>query len=258
VVLDTGLAAAQYLPALLADLDGSTLAGDRDLPSEDGDAFLDPFAGHGTFVAGVIEQHAPRMNLQVGRVLNTFGATYQWSLTQKLESLLPGVDANTIINLSLSGFAPEEMMFLGEAIRNVQAKGAVVIAAAGNDASNTPTYPAVLPGVVGVAALDAAGGRASFSNFGPWVRACAPGVDIVSSFFTAFNGPLPAVGGVDPDDFHGWARWSGTSFAAPAVVAALAREMDQTKCTAAQAVATLIDAAGLLSLPGLGTVVNVV
>ena len=58
----------------------------------------------------------------------------------------------------------------------------VVVASAGNDATSRRTYPAALPGVVGVGALD--GNRpAAFSNFGPWVDACAPAVDVVSTFF---------------------------------------------------------------------------
>ena len=56
-------------------------------------------------------------------------------------------------------------------------------------------------------------GRAAFSNFGPWVDACAPAVDVVSTFFTDFPG------------YNGWAAWSGTSFAAPKVAGVIAREM---------------------------------
>ena len=40
--------------------------------------------------------------------------------------------------------------------------------------------------MIAVGALDA-GGRAAFSNFGSWVDACAPGVDVVSTFFTDFD-----------------------------------------------------------------------
>ena len=70
--------------------------------------------------------------------------------------------------------------------------GVVVVASAGNNASATAFFPAALPDVVAVGGLDSAG-RAPFSNYGPWVDACAPAVDVVSTFFTDF--------GV----FHGWA-----------------------------------------------------
>jgi subtilisin family serine protease len=45
-------------------------------------------------------------------------------------------------------------------------------------------FPAALPSVVSVGALDQSG-RADFSNFGGWVDCCAPGVDVVSTFFSS-------------------------------------------------------------------------
>ena len=99
--------------------------------------------------------------------------------------------------------------------------------------------------------------RAPFSNYGPWVRACAPGVDLVSTFFAGWNGDAPCDADGDPDDYTGWACWSGTSFAAPVVVGALAREMATGVDPPTEAVARLIDNPALLRIPGLGTVVNV-
>jgi hypothetical protein len=99
-------------------------------------------------------------------------------------------------------------------------------------------------------------GPAPFSNYGPWVRACAPGVDLVSTFFAGWNGDALAEDEADPDDYTGWACWSGTSFAAPVVAAALAREMADGM-SAADAVARLVDHPALLRIPALGTIVNV-
>jgi subtilisin family serine protease len=118
-------------------------------------------------------------------------------------------------------------------------------------------FPACLPDVVAVAALDPYG-PAAYTNFGPWVDACAPGTDLVSAFFR-FDGDMevpPMPGSVDPDEFDHWARWTGTSFAAPVVAAALAREMTLTGAKARDAVARIITSEGLFRLPGLGTVVN--
>ena len=94
----------------------------------------------------------------------------------------------------------------------------VLVAAAGNDGSCRPYYPAALPEVVSVGALDSAG-RAWFSNFGPWVDTCAPGVDVVSTYFyfTESTGPGRT--------YDGWAAWSGTSFSGPKVAAAIAQDM---------------------------------
>jgi thermitase len=97
---------------------------------------------------------------------------------------------------------------------------AVVVAAAGNQATSREFWPAALPEVVGVAATGPDGQLAEFSNHGPWVDAAAPGVDVVSSFVH-----LQAGGRSAPDTEirdYGFARWSGTSFAAPLIAAEIA------------------------------------
>ncbi len=129
------------------------------------------------------------------------------------------------------------------------------MAAAGNEGSCVEQYPAALSSVIGVAALGPTG-PAEWSNYGPWVDACAPGTDLVSSFFARFDGDLPRINGIDADDFDEWATWNGTSFAAPVVVAALAREMVTTGCNAADAVDRVVRAPHLARLPYRGTVVN--
>ena len=264
IVLDTGLADANFRPPLL-DFLAATAAADQDVPDDqvkDPYGALDPVAGHGTFIAGIIERLMPGRNIAVAKVLQPAGDTSGWVVGNRLMAIAGSgtVDKYTILNLSLGGHAGDfehgEMWYLARAVRKVQATGAVVVASAGNNASARRSYPACLPGVIGVGGLSS-NGPASFTNHGSWVRACAPAVNLVSAFFTNFNGPVSA-GLIDPDKFEGWARWTGTSFAAPVVVAALAREMVRTGCTAAEAVAHVIDAPGLLALPGLGTVVNIV
>ena len=145
---------------------------------------------------------------------------------------------------------------LSSAVLRAQRHGIVVVASAGNDSTCRPSFPAAIPGVVSVGAIGPCG-PAWFSNYGYWVRACAPGMDLVSSFFASFNGGQPASGGRDIDHFQSWATWSGTSFSAPVVVGALVREMRVSTCSPTQAVERLIEAPWLGRIPGLGTVVNV-
>jgi hypothetical protein len=129
------------------------------------------------------------------------------------------------------------------------------VAAAGNDGTCVPMYPAALPGVIGVGALDEDGEAAPFTNYGPWVRASTLGTDVVSMFFEDFDGKDPPVEGADPDQFQGWARWSGTSFAAPRGAAARARARGEG-ADAAAAVAEVIGDPELPRIPMLGTVVD--
>ena len=80
------------------------------------------------------------------------------------------------------------------------------------------------------------GGKAWFSNYGGWVDACAPGVDVRSTFYGTDAEPLKEpVGELDDglfNEFKGWAMWSGTSFAAPKVAAVIAAEAARLGVTA--------------------------
>ena len=256
VVLDTGLAGIDEPHAMAG---APAITGDFvDQPDSDGNKLLDGAAGHGTFIAGLINQITPGCAVEVHQVLRSYGDGDEATIVDAINNLPR--DKDTILNLSFGGYVWDAPFALARAVRKFQDDGGVVVSSAGNDASCQPTYPAALPGVVSVGAVGPTG-PAAFTNYGPWIRACAPGVDLVSTFFEGFKGAArPGPDGDDPDNFSGWARWSGTSFAAPVVVAALAREMMRMAAaerSAKAAVAQLIDAPTLLRLPNLGTVVNV-
>jgi subtilisin family serine protease len=170
-----------------------------------------------------------------------------------------------LVNLSFGTYAPDYPLLLWEAIVALQRgarltdangnaiqrqddKAAVVVASAGNDATWLAPMPASLPGVVSVAALDEHEcGPAWFSNYGPWVSACAPGTKIPADFWTWAG----------KRTWDGYARWSGTSFAAPYVVGALAKEMNQNGWTDARdAVTVLITDPTRPRLPWHGTIIK--
>ncbi len=265
LILDTGIAPDGQLPPLLqgqSNLTGAP-ASEHDPPPPAAQGYLDPANCHGTFIAGIIQELAPDRNPVPRAVLGPMGDGKLSVIGPLLKDLAKDdklVNERTVLNLSFGGYADPDMKLLKRGIRKVQEKGAVVVASAGNDGTCRPMFPAALPDVISVGAL-AWDGPAPFSNHGDWVRACAPGSDLVSAFYTLYNGQLPArplPGSGDPDEFKEWARWSGTSFAAPIVTAALLRTMALTGCTAKEAVLAVIDAPGLHRMPGLGTVVNLV
>ena len=109
-----------------------------------------------------------------------------------------------IINLSLG--SPTPSTTLQTAIDAAWAKGALIVCAAGNDASDQPSYPAAYEHCLSVVATDDIDRLAPFSNYGATVDVAAPGQRILS---TVRGGTYEA--------------WSGTSMAAPNVtgVAAL-------------------------------------
>jgi len=191
---------------------------DGDPLDADANGLLDTQSGHGSFVAGVVHQVAPELVIDPGRVLDSTGVGDDATVTRELlENRAP------VVNLSLGGYTEDDRAptGLGEVIRAL-ARETVLVAAAGNNASDRPFWPAALKGVLAVAAYDSANGsvrRAAFSNYGPWVDVCAPGQGIVSTFAT-----WPPAGAGGEGQFEGWAEWDGTSFAAPQVAAVLARE----------------------------------
>lgn len=78
-----------------------------------------------------------------------------------------------VINLSLGGGGYSQAS--QDLYRAVRARGIIVVAAAGNDNTDEPMYPASYEGVVSVAASDFRGERAPYSNTGGFVDVTAPG-----------------------------------------------------------------------------------
>jgi subtilisin family serine protease len=242
----------RFSPAEDPELTGCTL--DRV------NGLLDPLAGHGTFVAGVVRQHCPEATLMVVPVMHGDGVTDEAFLVETLSLLYvrqllahsqrgkgPAID---ILSLSLGyyhetpGAFDDEPAFCG-VLRALANTGVAVVAAAGNGGTNHEFYPAAfavaggfdLP-LMSVGAHNPDGSTVSaFSNTGHWVRAYRCGTAVVSTMPTTFNGSLqavlhqsgaavPARGSCDPDDYScGFALWSGTSFAAPAFAGDLAASL---------------------------------
>src|SRR5207244_10817790 len=90
-------------------------------------------------------------------------------------------DRAKVINLSLgTNETPIEPTDIHLAIDHAWSKGALIVAAAGNAGVGTLDYPARLPEVVSVAAIDESGQRASFSNYGTGLDLSAPGTRLDS------------------------------------------------------------------------------
>jgi hypothetical protein len=223
-VIDTGYAKEPFAPGKgipkAQILGKASDVPDVDLPGEPGHGSLDPVAGHGTFVAGIVEQHAPGSTYFMHDVVSPCGEADEKQIGDALEDLIDlGANRPQFVNISLAGYSPFGMETLADAIAEARAKDMVVVASAGNDATCYPAFPAALPSVIGVGALDDKGKAAGFTNYGPWVDASTLGVDVTSTFFDGYAG--------SDGPFAGGAAWSGTSFAAPRVVGLLAAKARQ-------------------------------
>lgn len=227
------------------------------------DGVLDTHAGHGTFICGLIRQLCPDAHVLALRVMHADGivdeADLVWALAV-LDARLARAQAGTstdghldVVVLSLgyyheSPLVPADDSVLRHLIASLGRRGVAVVAAAGNDATLRPMYPAAFtphPGglvtavgadevpVVSVGSLNPDTSVALFSNSGAWVAAWDCGAALVSTFPTSFNGGAAAsVQIVDPSGrprrtidldcyVSGFGTWSGTSFAAPVLAGRL-------------------------------------
>ena len=206
---------------------------DEDEPDDDRCGRLDHQAGHGTFISGIIRQLCPDALVHHRGVLTSYGDGDDASVIAAIERGRAAArrghrHRGDVVRHVRENDRPPPM---AEAIRGLL-RHSVVVASAGNDATARPYYPAALPGVIGVGGLDQ-GGRAAFSNFGPWVDACRTGRRCREHVLHRLRRrPAPAR---CRNAYRGWATWSGTSFSGPKVAAVIAQEMYLQDITAAEA-----------------------
>jgi subtilisin family serine protease len=187
---------SQYLPAAYvqqstaAVVDQSTAAV---VDNKDYAAF-----GHGTMTTGMVHLVAPHAKILP---LKAFSSNGTGQLSNIIAALYYAVQHNAnVVNMSFDLSGPSAA--LSQAVSYANKAGVVLVAAAGNESTSSPVYPAAFSGsVVGIASTTDWDTRSSFSNYGAtdaWIA--APGEYVISTY----------PGGT-------YASASGTSFSSPLV-----------------------------------------
>jgi subtilisin family serine protease len=217
------------------------VAGQHDFVDED--PVAEGYDYHGTSVAGVAAADTNNNEGVAGVGFNArFVMAKACARFCKTEDTAPAIDwlvqeqGVKIINLSFGRDLPPDQI-LGDAIREAQEAGALVVASAGNDGVDTDSfYPACFEGVLGVGAVSDNGTKASFSNTGPCVDLVAPGESLITTFDE--NDPIP---GPDGPVHTLYASVGGTSFAAPQVAGTAALIMARNRGWSAKEIAERLE-----------------
>jgi Subtilase family len=202
---------------------------------------LDPDAGHGTFIAGLIHQTCPDADILSVRVMHGDGAVAEGDVLEALNRLLirqaialkhhRADHLIDVISLSLGYYHefPSDAAFdllILKPLRELGKLGVLVVASAGNDSTNRHMYPAgfaphdgsQLPATHDALPVVSVGARnpddntlALFTNQANWVKCYRRGSNVVSTMPTTFTGALQPtarvrIGGytretLDPDNF---------------------------------------------------------
>ncbi len=233
-VLDTGCTSGPD--------DGLTHLSPRGYDFVNGDDDASDDNGHGTHVAGTINQRtgngvgvaglAHQATILPIKVLDERGGGFMSDVLSGIEyAIEQGAD---IINLSLGGSSPSEIE--RQAMMDAMQAGVLIVAATGNGGRNQVSYPAGFSTVLAVGATDYAMERASYSNYGMRLDLVAPGGDAHADLNGDGLSDLIFQETLAPE----WDYWGmqGTSMATPHVSAAAALLMS-AGATASEAAAYL-------------------
>jgi subtilisin family serine protease len=183
------------------------------VPQEEGTLGIGGY-GHGTNVAGIILQLAPKAKIMPLRVLGPDGSGDVATVASAIDWAT--AKGARIINLSLG--SDDNSKVVQEAIGRATAKNVLVVSSAGNANRKEITYPAASAtsgasgtNTLSVGSVDGSDVKSSFSNYASQLEVVAPGENVFA----------PAPGEL-------LAAWSGTSQAAPMVAGSLALALGQT------------------------------
>ena len=247
-VVDTGIAYENYGGyAQAPDFANTNFVAGYDFVNNDEHPNDDE--GHGTHVAGTIAESTDNTvgvagiaygaSLMPVKVLDQNGSGYYSDVADGIRWAAD--HGAQVINLSLGGSSGAT--YLEEALAYASGKGAVIVAAAGNDGRSQLSYPAAYNQyVIAVGATRYDKTKSYYSNYGAGLDVVAPGGDtrVDQNGDGYVDGILQQTFGANPTDF-GYYFYQGTSMATPHVAAIAALVFSEGKATTIGAVRKAIE-----------------
>ena len=225
----------------------------RGLPGipDEGEWWSIPFdAGHGTFVAGVARSMAPRASVYVGNHFIMAGAALEYEVTGGLDELIPD-QSPYVINVPAGSYTRRDLPLLSFSEFFRRHDDITLVAAAGNDSTDRPFWPAASPLEIGVIGVGALGGDERnlswYSNYGEWVDVYSLGEGLVNAYATGVYTYQQPEKRPTQQVFRGMAQWDGTSFASALVSGLIVAEIARGGGPARNAAERVLNAAREIS-----------
>jgi hypothetical protein len=206
-VLDTGIPfrSPQLWPKVVAGLNlvepGAQPIDVPNFRDDNNNGQIDEGVGHGSMVAGIIDQIAPNASLIIVRLADSDGDSNSWFIIKGIVfSVLNGAE---VINISMG--TQGHLFALSNVVKWAFDQNVTIVAPIGIDNAPTVLKPASYDRVVCVTGVNHLDLKASFSNWNARADASAPATGIRSYWWDGTMG-----------------IWSGTSFAAPMMAGSIA------------------------------------
>ncbi|MEQ1822571.1 MAG: S8 family serine peptidase [Fimbriimonadaceae bacterium] len=205
-ILDTGLARRSFsiwrrvVKGANFVEPGHSAYDDYNQTDSNGNNIVDEGVGHGTFVAGIIDQVAPQCPLVIVRIADSDGVSSAWKLIKGI--VLATTEGCEVANVSLG--SPVHIAALSDVCEWAQLRGLTIVGAAGNLNVQGAFWPSRISDNVCVSGVDAIDKKAAFANWDSGISTSAPSTGIKSAWVDGTT-----------------VVWQGTSFAAPFVTGAI-------------------------------------
>jgi len=221
-------------------VDTGWLAGNEDPPVNELGP-LDPlidlqeYDGHGVFAEAIIKCQAPSATTSRVKFTMAGGVVPELDLARALGDAIDEVgDSPHVINMSAGCHTYNDQPLKAfEDLWTSKLSGkpnAILVAAAGNDSSPLPFYPAASSWAIGVGSLDRDDTISTFSNYLESANVFVLGRNHINLFP---HGRYECKWTPEVDDVREfrtrWARWSGTSFSSPLLAGRIAAYLTEPR-----------------------------